>query len=91
MSCAKIFEAALKDPAVRETLKMESRLATPLAKIQGVPAYVVSTASTLSIPSKHQIHRFWRPQPRSNWPPKISRKRLWILVYDYGETYAQDQ
>lgn len=51
------FEAALKDPAVQETLE-KWKAAYDVAKIQGVPAYVVQRQVPY-LYQKHQIHRFY--------------------------------
>ncbi|MEA7604763.1 hypothetical protein ONJ17_26265, partial [Salmonella enterica subsp. enterica serovar Agona] len=63
------FEAALKDPAVQETLE-KWKAAYDVAKIQGVPAYVVNTGMRrkwYSYYSKAILHRqSWNAFPASS-------------------------
>nr|VUD23122.1 disulfide isomerase [Salmonella sp. NCTC 7297] len=61
------FEAALKDPAVQETLE-KWKAAYDVAKIQGVPAYVVN-GSTLSTPKTSNPSILWL-NSFGNWPLK---------------------
>lgn len=71
------FEAALKDPAVQETLE-KWKAAYDVAKIQGVPAYVVNGKYLIytktSNPSILWLNSF------GNWPLKISRETIMDFI-----------